>query len=129
MSDFNVLGTSPIGSDPSKLASYNTVKAPERGVFSQEELTDFPTQNTESIGSEQDLKEKDIGVVVDEVNAFMKNMQHNLSFSIDEESGDPIIFIKDIDTDEVIRQIPSEELVVLRKKLDDVTGILFDTKV
>ncbi|WP_413701350.1 flagellar protein FlaG [Psychromonas sp. KJ10-10] len=66
---------------------------------------------------------------VEEMNAFFQNMQRNLSFSVDEESGEKVISVRDSETEEVIRQIPSEELVVLRKKMDDVVGILFDTKV
>lgn len=67
--------------------------------------------------------------VVAEINHFMQNMQRNLSFSVDKQLGRDIISVTDIETDEVIRQIPSEELVVLLKKMDDVAGILFDTKV
>ena len=131
MSDFNVLGTSPMGIDSDKVASYNTVKTPARGTFTQASSLDIIDKHLGKGIQENAPKAtaKEIGEAVDEVNAFMTNMQHNLSFSVDEDSGEPIVFIKDIDTDEVIRQIPSEELVILRKKLDDVTGILFHTKV
>jgi len=64
-----------------------------------------------------------------DMNSAMQNMQRNLSFTIDEQLGEAIVSVTDVETEEVIRQIPSEELVVLRKKLDDVVGILFDTKV
>jgi len=66
---------------------------------------------------------------VQEVNDILQNMQRNLSFSVDEQLGESVILVKDSESEEVIRQIPSEELVVLRKKMDDVVGILFDTKV
>lgn len=73
--------------------------------------------------------EQEVDSVIDELNTFMQSMQRNLSFTIDEELGQAIISVKDGETEEVIRQIPSEELVVLRKKMDDVAGILFDTEV
>jgi len=66
---------------------------------------------------------------VKEMNHLLEDMNRNLSFSVDEQSGQNVIVVKDAESDEVIRQIPSEELVVLRKKMDDVVGILFDTKV
>lgn len=72
---------------------------------------------------------EEVEVAVEEMNAFVQSMQRNLSFSIDEQLGQAIISVKDGETDEVIRQIPSEELVVLRKKMDDVVGILFEAKV
>jgi len=71
----------------------------------------------------------DVEIAVQDLNVFMQSMQRNLSFSIDEQLGQAIISVTDVETNEVIRQIPSEELVVLRKKMDDVVGILFDTKV
>ena len=72
---------------------------------------------------------QEVSEAVNEVNDFLKNMNRNLSFSIDEDSGDSIIIIKDSENDEVIRQIPSEELLVIRKKMDYLVGVLFDAKV
>ena len=75
------------------------------------------------------LTKREVSETVEEMNRFLQNMQRNLSFTVDEQSGESIILVKDSESDEIIRQIPSEELVVLRKKIDDVVGILFDTKV
>ena len=72
---------------------------------------------------------QEVSEAVNEVNDFLKNMNRNLSFSVDEDSGDSIIIIKDSENDEVIRQIPSEELLVIRKKMDYLVGVLFDAKV
>lgn len=92
--------------------------------------------NTENqVNSEQEEKQApklspaEVTETVEEMNAFLHNMQRNLSFTIDEQSGQSVILVKDTESDEIIRQIPSEELVVLRNKMDDVVGILFDTKV
>jgi flagellar protein FlaG len=71
----------------------------------------------------------EIAEAVIEVNDFLQNMNRNLSFSVDEDSGESIIIIKDSENEEIIRQIPSEELLVIRKKMDYLVGILFDTKV
>jgi len=76
-----------------------------------------------------ELTPKEMTETLDEMNGFLQDMKRNLSFSLDEQSGQSVIIVKDSETEEVIRQIPSEELVVLRKKMDDLTGLLFDTKV
>jgi len=84
------------------------------------------------IGKQEDKREVNahkVAETVDEVNDFLKRMDHNLSFSVDEDTGDSIIIIKDSENDEVIRQIPSEELLVIRKKMDYLIGILFEDKV
>jgi len=75
------------------------------------------------------LSKEEITQTVQEMNDFLHDMKRNLSFSVDDDLGKSVITVRDSDSDEVIRQIPSEELVVLRKKMDDVAGILFDTKV
>ena len=77
----------------------------------------------------KELSSKKVDVAIEEVNAFMQSMHRNLSFRVDEDLGEPIISVMDIETDEVIRQIPSEELLVIRKKMDDVNGTLFDDEV
>ncbi len=75
------------------------------------------------------LTADEISETVEEMNSFLQEMKRNLSFSVDEDLGKNVITVKDTENDEVIRQIPSEDLMVLRKKMDDVAGILFDTKV
>jgi flagellar protein FlaG len=75
------------------------------------------------------LNPDEVTETIDEMNSFLQSMNRNLSFTVDEQLGQSVIVVKDSESDEVIRQIPSEELVVLRKKMDDVVGILFDTKV
>ena len=85
-----------------------------------------PEEDVEKVSP---LTPTEITETVEEVNSFLQNMQRNLSFTVDEQLGQSVILVKDSESDEVIRQIPSEELVVLRKKMDDVVGILFDTKV
>ena len=89
--------------------------------------TDKASETKSEIASE--VTAEDISKTVDDMNSLLQEMKRNISFSVDEDLGDSLIIVKDSESDEVIRQIPSEELVVLRKKMDDVAGILFDTKV
>ncbi|MGB9595967.1 MAG: flagellar protein FlaG [Candidatus Poribacteria bacterium] len=51
-----------------------------------------------------------------------------LSFTKDEETGDIVIKIIDNETNEVIKQIPPEELENLRKRLGDILGLILDKK-
>ena len=48
-----------------------------------------------------------------------------LSFEVDEEEKDLIVTVK-ADDGEVIRQIPSKEIVELRKRLEDLVGVFMD---
>lgn len=68
-------------------------------------------------------------LLVDDINVRLQEKSHNLSFSVDQDSGQNIVKVLDSENGELIRQIPSEELLVLRKKMDDLNGIIFDKEV
>ncbi len=50
-------------------------------------------------------------------------------FSVDEDTGETVIKIVDKETDDIIREIPPEQVLKLREKLDEMVGMLFDQKV
>lgn len=51
-----------------------------------------------------------------------------LSFSKHDDTGRTIVKVINKDTDELIREIPSEQVLDMAAKLDEMIGILFDTK-
>lgn len=53
----------------------------------------------------------------------------SISFSKDKDTNLLVIKIIDNETKEVIRQVPPEELVRLKKRLMDLQGLIFDKKV
>lgn len=132
MSDFNIAlsPSSLVGIEKDNIRS--TPAEDDVASITKSEATQSEIVENEKVINETKDNEETSSTVketVDEMNAFLQSMQRNLSFTIDEDSGEKVISVKDSETEEVIRQIPSEELVVLRKKMDDVVGILFDTKV
>jgi uncharacterized FlaG/YvyC family protein len=58
------------------------------------------------------------------------NIMHdrNLNFSVHQASGQIMVTVTDETTGEVVREIPSSELLNLAAKLDEMVGILFDQK-
>jgi flagellar protein FlaG len=64
-----------------------------------------------------------------ELNSYMQNMNRSLQFSVDEQSGDTVIKVIDSETDELIRQIPAEELLVVRSSLEEYRGMLLEMRV
>ena len=61
---------------------------------------------------------------LESVRQVLAPVARNLLFSLDEESGETIIKVIDSSTDEVIRQIPSEEILAISKALDTLQGLL-----
>lgn len=49
-----------------------------------------------------------------------------LDFKIDQESEDVLVLIRDKETEEVIKQLPSEEVLRLRQHIDELVGLIVD---
>jgi flagellar protein FlaG len=55
-------------------------------------------------------------------------VSRDLNFTIDEASGETVIKVVDPATDEVVRQIPSEEVLRIARSLESGKGFLVETK-
>lgn len=60
----------------------------------------------------------DVNDAVARLKDYVQNTQRSLNFSLDESSGITVISVYDASTQELIRQIPSEEAVTLAQKLN-----------
>ncbi len=56
---------------------------------------------------------------VQDLSRGVQNLQRSLQFSIDEDSGRTVIKVVDKETQEVIRQIPEEDVLALAARLQD----------
>lgn len=70
-----------------------------------------------------ELKER-----VDALNAAMKVHASSIEFSIDDDSGRTIVKVVDTDTDTVLRQYPSKELLAISKQIDKFQGMFVQTQ-
>lgn len=67
---------------------------------------------------------EDVQQAMEEVRKAITPVAQDLLFSIDEDTGKTIVKVVDASTDEVIRQIPSEEIISIAKALDKLQGLL-----
>jgi flagellar protein FlaG len=65
---------------------------------------------------------------MDKINNTMRMMNSNLNFSVDEETGMDVVKVVDMDTEEVIRQFPSKEVLAIARALDQLQGLLVRDK-
>ncbi len=56
---------------------------------------------------------------------FVQDIQRNLDFSVDDSSGQVVVKVIDGESGKLIRQIPSEELLRLSERLEDMRSLLF----
>jgi flagellar protein FlaG len=61
-------------------------------------------------------------------NKVMQALSNSLEFSLDPESGKTMVRVIDGATQQVIRQIPSEEMMSIARALDRLQGLLLNRK-
>jgi flagellar protein FlaG len=64
-----------------------------------------------------------------DINARVQHVQRRLHFSIDEASGKTIVKVIDRESDKVIRQIPTEEMLALARRLESDNSALIAVSV
>ena len=65
---------------------------------------------------------------VEAANKFLQPVARNLQFSIDKGSGKTIVKVIDTETDKVVRQIPSEEMLAISRALGKLKGVMVEQK-
>lgn len=95
-------------------------------------VTELSAQTQQSVVSEQNSQQQQrteaLREKVAQLNDYMQNMNRNLQFSVDDASGDTVVKVIDAETEEVVRQIPSEEILEARHAIEKYRGVLLETK-
>ena len=80
-----------------------------------------------SLKQENTASDKDsLPEMVEALNARMQQMHRGLRFSVDDSSGRIIVKVMDLDTEELIRQIPSEEALRIMRSIGETQNLIFD---
>lgn len=77
-----------------------------------------------------------LGDAISRVESFLQGQNRNLSFSIDENTKRSVVTVLDSDSGDVIRQIPSEEILMLAERIQNLqqdigssVGVFINNKV
>lgn len=90
----------------------------------QEAAAPRSLQAPEQEQEKQPISAEELQRAVDAMNEFVRSLNSALEFSIDEETGKTVVKVVDMATEQVIRQIPSEETLAIAKALDKLKGLL-----
>lgn len=116
----NDIGTFKATMPPAQVPSATPAIRPETAVQTEQDAR-------RAREAEETAKEAEpLDVVVSEMNDLVRDMHRELRFSVDDDSGETVIKVVDRETDEVVRQIPSEELMRLRQRLQEAAGVIFE---
>ncbi len=86
-------------------------------------------QNMETGAENQEAVKERLEDSVSQLKDLVQTVQRDLQFSIDDFSGKTVITVLDSKTEEIIRQIPSEEVLALAKNIESMKGVLFSAEV
>ena len=73
----------------------------------------------------EDMRQS-IKQAIDNLNQQLKDNGRDLSFQMDETINRPIITVRNLQTGEVVRQIPNEEVVRMAHSIEAGKGLLFN---
>ena len=76
----------------------------------------------------QPVSPEQLKAAVNSVREYIQPFNNNLEFSINEETNQFVVKVIDSETKEVIRQMPSQEMIAIAKALDSIKGLLFKQK-
>jgi flagellar protein FlaG len=95
----------------------------------------LPSQPTEKVEpTRQEIKidtqpvgtAEEIGKAIEQVQVMMDLRNRSVSISQDSESGKEVIKVRNEQTGEVIRQMPTEEMLAFMRNLTKMLGAFFD---
>lgn len=66
----------------------------------------------------------DVQAAVENVNRYLASVNRNLQFELDRQTGKLVVRVVDVATREVVRQIPSEEMLQIARALSQSKGLL-----
>lgn len=88
----------------------------------QEQKANEPMEQVQKIDSEKDVKE-----LVKDLNKALNPFNTSLRFGFDNSSDVFYVSVIESQSNKMIRRFPAEEAVNLLPKMQEVTGVLFDT--
>jgi len=69
-----------------------------------------------------------IAKAAEDIQNFVNDMGRNLNFSIDETTGYNVVRVVNPETNELIRQLPSEELLKIARNMKELGNVLVNQK-
>lgn len=76
----------------------------------------------------QPASRAEVAEAVRQANEFIKPVSDSIEFSLDQDSGKLVVKMVDLETRQVIRQFPSEEMLALARAMDKLQGLLVEQK-
>ncbi len=107
--------------DSVDLAALRQAPAPAPNTSVQRAAQDNPV-----FPPAQPVTQEAVAAAVQSANAYVQSVSTSIQFSLDRDSGRTVVKMVDKETEEVLRQFPSEEMLAISKSIDRMQGLLIN---
>ncbi len=101
----------------------------KKAVTQSLENVDLEQKDDKGNENKNPLNAKQLEKVAQQLQDFVGDLNRNLEFSVDKDSGRDVIKVFDKDSGDLLKQFPSEEVLTLVSKLSEMVGGFVDAKV
>jgi len=108
--------------------------AASEAMDSEKRINDAAEASKAKVEAEVDAKEVDAKKAfnteeaIAKLEEFTQSIDRDLSFRVDESSGETVISVIDTKTDEVIREIPGEAALRLSEEIEQLRSLVFTAR-
>jgi len=74
------------------------------------------------------VKTNDLAKILEEVNDALKTLNIKRGYKFDKDLNRTIVSVIDTETDEIVKQIPTEDAIRLAKNINEVIGLFYDDR-
>ncbi len=113
--------STPKATPPSSAQAISPQQPAPVNKISSANNTETPSDSEKTNPSLQEVIQ-----ISERLNETIQTIQRDISFSVDDSLGEVIIKVIDRETQETIRQIPSEEMLNISRNIEEVKSLLFD---
>jgi flagellar protein FlaG len=123
VSPINANGFSPATASDISVGNRPVATAAAQAPAAPVEMPGKAVQATASIPKAEQVK-----TAVEHINKFVQTMSSDLKFTVDEETGIQVVKVVNTKTKDVIRQMPTEEILAISQALDQLQGLIINQK-
>ena len=121
----NQISKDVVSSSSSVAKTENVSQVQTRQNIAAEQGKSLPPEAESEKISNEELQQ-----AVTQLNDRIQQVQRDLLFSVDDSSGRTVVRVVNTETDEVVRQMPTEEALRISRNIQDqvgdVTGLIFE---
>src|SRR5699024_4206145 len=112
-----------------RLMSARMTRQLSKQLLKRDYVTNEATDQNDLLQIDEALQKEDIQTVVDQLNGFIEPLRTNLQFILHDKLEEYYITVIDVETEEVIREIPPKEILDTYAAMAEYMGLLVDEKV